>query len=579
MRTYIDIDLADRSVTRRQLEGEDVVKVGRYLIAKTLVENGVAQVDPLSPANPLIFSAGPFAGTSFSNANRTSVGCKSPLTGGIKEANGGGTFSYGLGQLQISGLTLHNAGDEWTVIHLTKDGGITFDDAAPYLGRGNFEAAELLYQTYGRKIALALCGPVGEYQGLLAGIAFSDIDGRPSRLAARGGVGAVLGSKRVKAIVVDLDRIPPLHDRPKTMSNIRDYAKMLRADSVVMNFYNAAGTMAMADFQNLVGGLPVRNFTAGQQADTNAGEPFKMGADYIGELNTSRGGLQTHSCMPGCVIQCSNVYNNAEGEEVVSPLEYETLGLLGTNCGITDPDDLAALNYIANDMGVDTIETGATLGVLMDAGLAEFGDVKWMAGALAEIRNGTEQGRQWALGTARVGAAYGVTRVPVVKKQAISAYDPRVVEATGITMMVTAQGADHTAGNIPRLDTANMNLEQLLEQSLAQQVKIAAGDSVGLCMFGQTVTNANIEWLTQAINAAHGTNLTPDFYLKMGQETLRLEREFNRQAGFGLEDDELPAFFYDEPLPPSRRAARFHAEDVHDIYDRLPGGDKEQAAS
>ncbi len=89
--------------------------------------------------------------------------------------------------------------------------------------------------------------------------------------------------------------------------------------------------------------------------------------------------------------------------------------------------------------------------------------------------------------------------------------------------------------------------------SLAQQVNIAAGDSVGLCMFGQTVTNANIEWLTQAINAAHGTNLTPDFYLKMGQETLRLEREFNRQAGFGVEDDELPAFFYDEPLPPSRR--------------------------
>ncbi len=131
----------------------------------------MAQVDPLSPANPLIFSAGPFAGTSFSNANRTSVGCKSPLTGGIKEANGGGTFSYGLGQLQISGLTLHNAGDEWTVIHLTKDGDITFDDAAPYLGSGNFEAAELLYQTYGRKIALGavrsgwrISGPVGRHR-------------------------------------------------------------------------------------------------------------------------------------------------------------------------------------------------------------------------------------------------------------------------------------------------------------------------------------------------------------------------------------------------------------------------------
>src|SRR5690606_15757417 len=146
-------------------------------------------------------------------------------------------------------------------------------------------------------------------------------------------------------------------------------------------------------------------------------------------------------------IQCSNVYFDAEGKEVVSPVEYETLGLLGTNCGIDDPDDLAQLNFIANDLGVDSIETGATLAVLMEAGLAGFGDAAWMASALAEIGQGTDQGKLWAQGTARVGEQYGVKRVPVIKKQAISAYDPRVVEATGVTMMVTAQGADHTAGN------------------------------------------------------------------------------------------------------------------------------------
>src|SRR5437764_7260814 len=117
MRTYYDIELNDRTITRRELEGEDVVKAGRHLIAKSLLELGAATVDPLSPQNPLIFSAGPFAGTSFSNANRTSVGCKSPLTGGIKEANGGGTFSYGLGQLQVAGFTLHGASPSWIVIH------------------------------------------------------------------------------------------------------------------------------------------------------------------------------------------------------------------------------------------------------------------------------------------------------------------------------------------------------------------------------------------------------------------------------------------------------------------------------
>src|SRR5919201_6824191 len=521
MRTYYDIRLGDRTVTKRELAGEDLVKAGRYHIVKTLLELGVATVDPLSPANPLIFSAGPFAGSSFSNANRTSVGCKSPLTGGIKEANGGGSFSYGLGQLKVAGFTLHGASPTWVVIHFKKDGTIEFDDAAPYLGRGNFEAQNMLHAKYGKKVTIGLNGPVGEYQGLLAGIAFSDKDGRPARLAARGGVGAVMGSKKVKAIVVDLDKMPPFHEPRKVTSSIKDYSKMLLADSIVTNFYAKLGTMGMADVQNHMGGLPVRNFSAGQLVDTTAGGTFKMGAEFIGPLNTSRGGEQTHACMPGCVIQCSNVYHDASGKEVVSPVEYETLGLLGSNCGLTEPDDLAQLNFIANDLGVDTIELGGMLGVLMEAGLGAFGDVRFMTDVLAEIRRGTGKGRLWAQGNARVGAHYNVRRVPVIKKQAISAYDPRVVEATGISMMVTAQGADHTAGNLPRLKTREMDLNTLITQSLAQQVKVAANDSLGLCIFGMSVTNPNTEFLTNAINAAHGTSLTKDFFEELGRQALR----------------------------------------------------------
>jgi aldehyde:ferredoxin oxidoreductase len=570
MRIYYDINLADHAIARRELHGEEIVKAGRYLIAKTLLEEGAATVDPLSPANPLIFSAGPFAGTAFSNANRTSVGCKSPLTGGIKEANGGGTFSYALGQLQIAGFTLRSASPDWVVLHFRKDGTIGFDDVGPYLGKGVYAIAEMLYERYSKKVAIAVCGPVGEYQGLLAGIAFSDREGRPTRLAARGGVGAVMGSKKVKAIVVDLDKIPPLHDKKKVNGDIKTYAQKLQADSVVMNFYNKLGTMGMADYQNYIGGLPVRNFTGGQLADVSAGETFKMGGDYIGELNTSRGGEQTHACMPGCVIQCSNIYHDAEGKEVVSPVEYETLGLLGTNCGIAEPDQLAQLNYIANDLGIDTIETGATLAVLMDAGLAPFGDLDFMVDCLAQIGAGTDMGRIWAQGTARVGEYYNVQRVPVIKKQAISAYDPRVVEVTGITMMVTAQGADHTAGNLPRLKTREMQPADMISQSLLHQTRVAANDSLGFCIFGMTVTNFNQDFVVDAINSAHGTALTPAFFEALGRETLRLEREFNCQAGFGVEDDELPAFFYAEPLAPTNHVARFHGSDVHNMYDQLP---------
>jgi aldehyde:ferredoxin oxidoreductase len=569
MRKFLDIDLNTRAISARNLKGESIARSGRWFIAKELLAAGAATVDPLSADNPLIFRAGPWAGSSFSNANRISVGCKSPLTGGIKEANGGGTFGYGLGQLHLSGFTLNGVSADWVVLHFKKDGTISWDDATAYLGKGNYEAAELLYSHYGRKVAIALCGPVGEYEGLLAGIAFSDTDLRPSRLAARGGVGAVMGSKRVKAIVCDLDKTPSFHDSKGVRDAVRDYAKLLLADSIVTGFYKAVGTMGMADFQNHLGGLPVRNFTGGTFADTSKGEVFKMGGDYIGPLNRSRGGEQTHACMPGCTIQCSNVYHDADGKELVSPVEYETLGLLGTNCGIGDPDQLAQLNYIANDLGIDTIETGAMLAVLMDAGQAQFGDTRFMTESLVEIRMGTERGRLLAQGTARVGAHFGVQRVPVIKKQAISAYDPRVVEVTGISMMATAQGADHTVGNLPRLKTREMTFEQMREASLQDQIKTAATDSLGLCIFGRSVTTAQIPFMMNALNAATGASVDGAFFMALGRETLLLEREFNVAAGFTSADDDLPAFFYNEPLAPTNHTARFHGADVHGMYEVL----------
>jgi aldehyde:ferredoxin oxidoreductase len=137
-------------------------------------------------------------------------------------------------------------------------------------------------------------------------------------------------------------------------------------------------------------------------------------------------------------------------------------------------------------------------------------------------------------------------------------------------MMVTAQGADHTAGNLPRLKTREMDTESLLSQSLAQQIKVAATDSLGLCVFGQSVTNTNLPFVFDAINAAHGTSLGPDAFEALGRETLRYEWEFNRQAGFTERDDELPEFFYTESLPPTNHVARFHGADVHVMCERLP---------
>ena len=561
MRKYLHIDLAEQSIRTGKMAGEQLAVAGRAFIAKTLLEQNVATVDALSPENPLIFSAGPFAGTNFSNGNRLSVGCKSPLTGGIKEANSGGTFAFALGQLEIAGFTLYGASADWVVIFIPKDGPVRFDSAAEFMGNGNMATARALHEAYGDKVSVALCGPIGERLGLMAGIAFSDVENRPARFAARGGAGAVMGAKKVKAIVVEKDRMPPMHDRRKVMTNIKSYGRML-GESVPVQNLSKFGTAMVADYTNTVGGLPVRNFSSGQMVARGQG-PLKAGGTYIHDLNEKRGGDVSHACMPGCLIKCSNVYVDSNGEEIVSPLEYETIGLMGTNCGLDDPDDIARLNYLANDLGIDSIELGATLGVLMEAGEAEFGDRDFMEQAINDIAEGNERGLILMQGTARVGEHYKVARVPVIKKQAISAYDPRIIEVTGISMMVTAQGADHTTGNIPSYECAGKSVEQLAEASYGAQVNSALADSVGLCVFGRSVTDENLQLIADAINGAFDAHVTPAFLIDMARQALRDEHAFNVAAGFTEENDELPGFFSSEALPPTGKTGRLHANEVN----------------
>jgi aldehyde:ferredoxin oxidoreductase len=405
----------------------------------------------------------------------------------------------------------------------------------------------------------------------MAGISFSDVEGRPVRIAARGGVGAVMGSKKVKAIVVDTAKMPTFHDRKKVMGAVREYGQRLDADKSIEAF-RLYGTAMVADFTNKVGGLPTRNFSSGSLVGKGEGT-MKLGGSYIRDLNIERGGDHTHACMPGCLIKCSNIYVDDKGEELVSPLEYETLGLMGSNCGLTDPDDVARLNHVANDLGIDTIEAGAMLGVLMETSQAQFGDVNFMADALEDIRDGSERGKILAQGTARVGEHYEVDRVPVIKKQGISAYDPRVIEVTGISMMVTAQGADHTAGNIPGHKCDGQTTEQLTEASLEIQIECAAADSLGLCLFGRSVTNADTSLVVDALNDAQGTSVDQSFMTTLGREALSLEWEFNKQAGFTEADDELPRFFYEEGLAPSDKTARHHTGDVNKhIRDLMAAG-------
>ena len=563
MRRWLWLRLDDGRAEFRPWPADEAWRGGRYRTARMLLDLSAATADPLGPENPLVFATGPLAGSTFSNANRLSVGAKSPLTGGVKESNSGGTLAFALGRLGLFGLTITGRAPDWKVLVLGEDGA-RLEDGREFLGLGVHAVTAELRRRYPRS-AVAAIGPVGEAQGLLAGIAITDADGVPGRLAGRGGLGAVMGAKRLKAIVVKDPGTPPKEEK-RFFKPLKTYAQLLRAHPVTGEYYPKIGTAGMADYQNVAGGLPVKNFRRGRLTEG----PLPIGGEALRDRILARDGegTPTHACMPGCVIRCSNRYPDSRGKLIVSPLEYETLGLVGANCGLADLDPIARINRAANDLGIDTIELGATFGVAMDAGLADWGDAVWILGLLEGMAAKDPEALRFAKGAFRLGRELGHPRVPTVQKQAMSAYDPRVVEGTGITYMTSPQGADHTAGNPARVETFEMSLDEVMKLSFDYQVKSAALDALGLCYMSASAVDEALPAIAEAIEARLGVRLPNGFFGELGREVLRLELAFNRAAGLP-ETEPLPQFFYDEPLPPTNRKARQDPAQVATFWRRF----------
>ena len=347
---------------------------GRGLLAKIMLDEVNPTCDPLGPYNKLVFAPGLLVGHRISSLDRISIGGKSPLTGGIKEANAGGRTGYHLTQLGIKALIIEGKPEEgdWKIIHLSKEG-IRFDQADGIVGKGVYQSAAELTERYGEEVAIALIGPGGEMKLQAAGIQNIDIDESPSRIAARGGMGAVMGSKHIKAIVIDAEsgEPPPISDGQAFKDARKKYTTALINHSQTTS-YADYGTAAMANMCNGFGGLPTRNFSQGTFEHVE-----KIGGEQLRNTLLERGGVSktTHACMTGCAIRCSNVFADESGEKViVAPVEYETIGLMGSNLGIDSLDMIAQMNWEANDLGLDSIEIGAALGVACEAGLMSFGD-------------------------------------------------------------------------------------------------------------------------------------------------------------------------------------------------------------
>ncbi len=582
MRHSLRVNMSDLSVVREELPAKWARYGGRALTSAIVFTEVPPQADPLGPENVLVVAPGLLGGTNTPNGGRLSIGAKSPLTGGIKESNSGGQAANALGRLGIAAVIFTGKPVDphaYYMLTIEADGSAVLSRVDEWAGAGNYEVADAVkaMRPEGDRYSTITNGPAGEAGLKASGIAVSDMKGYPNRFAGRGGLGAVMGSKGLKAIVVsDKGVATPAHaDKEAFSAAVKTFSAALREHPVSGQGLPTYGTNVLTNILNEAGGLPTRNFSEGsfEGAEATSGERQR-------EITLERGGDVSHGCHTGCVIKCSRYWNDKDGNYVTKGPEYETIWAFGADCGVDDLDDIAELDRICGDMGLDTIEMGATIGVYMDSGAIPFGDGKAAIATLNSIFDGSEPGKVLGDGAEATGLAFNVARIPVVKHQALPAYDPRSVQGMGVTYATSTMGADHTAGytvatNILKVggDVDPLKPEGQVELSRNLQIATAMLDAFGLCIF----VAFPILDIPEAFTAIHemaqahtGDTWDVDALLQLGKETLAYEKLFNDAAGMGAKDDRLPEFFKTDALPPHKVVFEVSDADLDSVYDFVP---------
>ena len=552
------VNMTELSIKSDEISSDYQGLGGRGLTSAIINKEVDPICSPIGPNNKLVFAPGLLGGTNCANSGRISVGGKSPLTGGIKEANSGGQAGGYLSRLGIAAIVIEGMPEENKLYKLVISKEKCEILAADELkGMGNYATVERLKDEYGPNMGYVSIGQAGEWKLASASVAFTDRELRPTRHAGRGGLGAVMGSKGLKAIIIDPEggESAPLADSQAFKEAAKRFAKALMDHPVTSQGLPTYGTDVLINVINEAGALPTRNFSSGRFEGAD-----KVGGETLNKITVERKGDPTHGCMAGCVIRCSGIYLNEKGEYVSKWPEYETVWAFGPNCAIDDLDAIARMDRACDDMGVDTIETGNAVAVAMEGGIKAFGDVAGAEELVNEIGEGTPLGRILGAGAGVTGKTFGVRRVPVVKNQAMPAYDPRAVKGVGVTYATSPMGADHTAGyavatNIMKVggDVHPLRTEGQAKLSSDLQVATAAIDTFGLCLFVAfpvlDIPDA-FTAMVDMVNAKYGLSLTGDDIGALGQRVLGMEVDFNARAGFTHSDDRLPEFFRMEKLPP-----------------------------
>jgi len=546
------INLSESKVVVEGMPKEYLGLGGRGLSSHIVGREVPPKADPLGPENKLIFSAGILAGTTVPNTGRLSVGAKSPLTNGVKEANAGGSAAQKIARLGLQAVVIEGCAKELTLLKIDKNGA-TFTPASSLKGVGNYELIERMRKEHGDKISIISIGPAGEMRLKAASVMVTAPDFH-IRIAARGGLGSVMGSKNLKALMIDDTGSNPVEakDKAKFREAIAALSKAILADPLGPGFRNI-GTPVLVMMINSFGCFPTKNYSLGQFEGAE-----KISGEYMAELIKKRPNAQpSHRCMDGCIVSCSNVYTDEKGEVIVSGLEYETIGLMGSNCMIDDLDNIAHMNRVCNDVGVDTMDIGGAIAIAMEAGLLAWGDGKAALSLVKEIGKSTDRGLMIGNGCKFAGEKLGVKRIPHVKGQCLSAYDPRGLKGLGVTYATSPMGGDHTAGIVlpnpgnPTYSPVSPTGQAAPSQFM--QTFMAAVDSLGLCMMAgmPLLDPVPQSSLLSCISAFTGESLDENYLVNLGTSVLKAERQFNDAAGFTEKDDRLPRFFLEEKLPPS----------------------------
>jgi len=576
MDKILRIDMGAEGGPKTKLEpvGEYAGLGGRAFTSAMVSKEVPPLCHPLGENNKVVFAPGLLSGTIAAMSGRLSVGCKSPLTGTIKEANAGGQAAQTMARLGYAAIVLEGQpkDDTFYKVLINKDG-VTISPATELKGLGNYDTVDKLVAEYGKKICTITIGQAGEMKLGAASIACSDMELRPTRHLGRGGVGAAMGAKQVKAIILDDSgckmRAPA--DPEKFREANKRWVDGLKQHPVTGQGLPTYGTNVLTNIMNEAGSYPTHNFAWGRFEGAH-----KISGETQAATEIERGGSATHGCHRGCIIQCSGTYVNKDGQYISKQPEYETVWSHGGNCGIDDLDAIAMLDRLDDDYGVDTIEMGATIAVAMDAGVAKFGDAEAAINLLHEVGKGTPLGRILGSGAGVTGKVFGVERVPVVKNQALPAYDPRGVQGIGVTYATTTMGADHTAGYAIATNILKVGgyvdphaTEGQVDLSRNLQIATAAVDSTGMCLFIAFAIMDQPETfqaLLDLLNSFYGLNLTADDVVALGKSVLKNERDFNTRAGFTAAHDRLPEFFTKDPLPPHGVLFKVPGEELDKLY-------------